>query len=141
MGKRAIFAYLFFISYIMTDEDKKRLAADTDGLAAYEYIANHIEDGIDDIDAVIEYMAKADSTGQIMASTAKYLNAIDPERFAKQIQTLVEATIDRDREHKYLADILIGIYGPDYEQRAQELSATDNNFRRIYKRLYQNNPI
>ena len=125
----------------MTDEDKKRLAADTDGRAAYEYIANHIEDGLDDIDAVIEYMAKADTTGQIMASTAKYLHAIDHDRFEKQIQALVEATIGRDREHRYLADILIGIYGPDYEQRAEELIETDNNFRRIYKRLYPNNPI
>ncbi|MCM1452370.1 MAG: hypothetical protein NC102_08920 [Clostridium sp.] len=125
----------------MTDEDKKRLAADTDGLAAYEYIANHIEDGLEDIDAVIDYMARADSNGQILASTAKYLHAIDPDKFAKQIQRLVEATIEKDREHRYLADILIGIYGPDYETRAQELNEKDNNFRRIYKRLYPNTPI
>lgn len=125
----------------MTDEDKKRLAADTDGLIAYEYIANHIEDGLEDIDQVIDFMAKADSTGQIMASTAKYLHAIDPKRFESQIQTLVEATIGRDREHRYLAGILNGIYGPDYEQHAEELSERDNNFRRIYKRLYPNKPI
>lgn len=125
----------------MTDEDKKRLAADTDGLAAYEYIANHIEDGLDDIDAVIEYMEHADSTGQIMASTAKYLHAIDPKKFEKQISALVEATIDKDREHRYLADILNGIYGPDYEDRVQELTEKDNNFRRIYKRIFPNTPI
>ncbi len=125
----------------MTDEDKKRLAADTDGLIAYEYIANHIEDGLDDIDQLIEYMIKADTTGQIMASTAKYLHAIDHDRFSVQIQALVEATIDRDREHRYLAGILNGIYGADYESRAQQLSETDNNFRRIYKRLYPNKPI
>lgn len=125
----------------MTDEDKKRLAADTDGLAAYEYIANHIEEGLEDIDAVIEYMQQSDSTGQIMASTAKYLHAIDHKKFEKQINALVEATIDKDREHRYLADILNGIYGPDYEERVPELTQTDNNFRRIYKRIYPNTPI
>lgn len=135
--KKAIFALKYHLyAFKMTDEDKKRLAADTDGLVAYEYIANHIEEGLDDLDAVIDYMARADSTGQIMASTAKYLHAIDPQKFEKQIQKLVETTIDKDREHRYLADILNGIYGPDYERHAKELAEKDNNFRRIYKRVY-----
>ncbi len=33
------------------------------------------------------------------------------------------------------------MYGPDYADRADELSAADNNFRRIYKRLYPNSVI
>ena len=32
-------------------------------------------------------------------------------------------------------------YGPDFASRAGELSATDNNFRRIYKRLYPTGAI
>jgi hypothetical protein len=28
------------------------------------------------------------------------------------------------------------LYGEDYAERAAELSAVDNNFRRMYKRLY-----
>ena len=48
------------------------------------------------------------------------------------------ATIDKDREHRYLADILTGIYGPDYASHAAALSASDDNFRRIYKRLFPN---
>lgn len=127
----------------MTEEDKKRLAADSDGLKSYEYIANHIENGIDDveIDYVIDNMARADLYGQFLASAARYLHAIDPQAYAMPIQKLVAATIDRDREHRYLPDLLRSIYGPDYEQRAAELIESDNNFRRIYKRLYPSNPI
>ncbi len=120
----------------MTDEEKKTLDNDQDGLKSYEYIANHIDTPLDDIDQVIENMMRVDSNGQFLASAARYLNAIDPVRFKNQIQQLVAATIDHDREHRYLADLLQGIYGPDYESRADELMVTDNNFRRIYKRLF-----
>lgn len=120
----------------MTEQDKKTLLADPDGLAAYEYIANNIDDILPDLDFAIECMAKADASGQFLASAARYLHAIDSEVFANHIQRLVAQVIDRDREHRYLSDILQGIYGPDYECRAAELSASDNNFRRIYKRLY-----
>lgn len=120
----------------MTDEEKKILDNDPDGLKSYEYIANHIDTPLEDLDEVIANMTRVDSTGQFLASAARYLFAIDRDRFNDQIQQLVAATIDRDREHRYLGDLLQGIYGPDYETRAQELIATDNNFRRIYKRLY-----
>ena len=125
----------------MTEQDKKRLAADIDGLVAYEYIANHIDDDIADIDLAITHMEAADLTGQFLASASRYLHAIDARKFATQIERLVSATIERDREHKYLADLLQGVYGADYRQRAAELIATDNNFRRIYKRLYPAAPI
>lgn len=125
----------------MTEAERKELAADADGLKSYEYIANNIETPLEDIDEVIANMARVDLSGQFLASAARYLHAIDSERFASQIQALVTACIDRDREHRYLSDILQGIYGPDYEQRADELMATDNNFRRIYKRLFPTQPI
>lgn len=124
----------------MTESERKELAADIDGLKSYEYIANHIDTPLEDIDEVISNMARVDLSGQFLASAARYLHAIDSERFSNQIQTLVTATIDRDREHRYLSDILQGIYGPDYESRAEELMTTDNNFRRIYKRLFPVKP-
>lgn len=125
----------------MTESDKKALAADADGLKSYEYIANHIENGIEDIDFVIDNMARADLSGQFLASAARYLHAINPQEYAEHIQKLVAAAINRDREHRYLPDLLNSIYGPDYEQHAAELIESDNNFRRIYKRLYPNKPI
>ena len=125
----------------MTEDEKKALQADADGLKSYEFIANHIEDGVEDIDKAIDNMVRVDTTGQFLASAARYLNAINPEKFADQLDRLVAATIERDREHRYLADVLQGIYGEDYEARAEELIANDNNFRRIYKRLFPSKAI
>lgn len=125
----------------MTEEDKKRLEADSDGLLTYEYIANHI--GGDELD--IEWLAcnieKADSSGQFTASAARYLHAIDSEAFRPQISALIAATIDKDREHRYLATLLTSVYGEDYEERADVLCASDNNFRRIFKRLHPTSAI
>ena len=43
---------------------------------------------------------------------------------------------DKDRERVYIGSLLTDIWGPDYMDKASELAAADNNFRRIYKRLY-----
>ena len=86
-------------------------------------------------------MISVDLTGQFLASAARYLHAIDAEGYENVVNRLVAATIDKDREHRYLPDVLNSIYGPDYHSRAAELSASDNNFRRIYKRLYPNSVI
>lgn len=120
----------------MTADDKKRLAADADGLSTYEYIANHIGTPELDIDWLTDNLIRVDSNGQFTGSAARYLHAIDPETFSADIAKLVEATIDKDREHRYLAAMMHGIYGNDCEDHAQEISSRDNNFRRIYKRLY-----
>ena len=121
----------------MTQEDIKHLKQDPDGLLSYEYLANHIgECTPDDIEAIIDNMEKVDLSGQFMASAARYLNAIDPVGLRPAIRRLVAATIDKDREHRYLADLLQGLYGADYEDNAVALCSTDDNFRRIYKRLY-----
>lgn len=121
----------------MTDDDKKKLKQDKDGLLTYEYLANHIgECGPEEIDTLIDNMARVDLSGQFMASAARYLNAIDPEGYAPAVKNLVSLAIDKDREHKYLPDLLQGLYGEDYEEHAAELCASDDNFRRIYKRLF-----
>ena len=123
-----------------TDTDKLR--RDPDGLLTYECIANHI-DSLDEahLDELVDNMIAVDTTGQCLASAARYLHAIDAESYSRAINRLVAATIDKDREHRYLPDVLNSIYGPDYLSRAAELSAADNNFRRIYKRLYPNSVI
>ncbi len=121
----------------MTDEDKKKLKQDPDGLLTYEYLANHIGECTPEVlDEIVEIMKNVDRDGQFLASAARYLNAIDPEGYAPAIRTLVASTIDKDREHKYLPDLMVGLYGADYRERANELCPVDDNFRRIYNRLF-----
>jgi hypothetical protein len=123
----------------MTEDDKKLLRQDQDGLENYEYLANHIDScEEEDLDVIVNNMITVDRTGQYLASAARYLHAIDAEKYAKAVKQLVAATIDKDREHKFLADILTSIYGENYQDKAEELSNSDNNFRRIYKRLFPN---
>ncbi len=120
----------------MTDDIIKKLEKDPDGLLTYEYIANHIDNIHPDIDTLINNMLRVDRNGQFLVSTARYLNAIDPVEFAKSIKELVAGAIERDREHQYIGTLLPELYGPDYAEHAEELCAADNNFRRIYKRLF-----
>lgn len=120
----------------MTLEDAKRLGGDSDGLLTYEYLANHIENCEGDLEWLTDNIIRVDLTGQFTASAARYLNAIDSDRYAAAVSTLVDATIGKDREHRYLSELVASIYGHDYRDHASELSARDDNFRRIYKRLF-----
>ena len=120
----------------MTDETKNKIAKDPNGLVTYEYIANNIDNIEPDIDLLVDNMIRADRNGQFVVSTARYLHAIDKEKFAAAIDRLIKAAIDKDRERVYLADLAYTIWGPDYKQNANALAASDDNFRRIYKRLY-----
>ena len=98
-------------------------------------MANHI-DGIDEVlDTLIDRMIAVDMNGQFLVSAARYLSAIDAAKYAEGISRLIAASIDKDREHKYIGDLLT-LWGDDYQNRVDELNASDNNFRRIYKRLY-----
>ncbi|HAB41007.1 MAG TPA: hypothetical protein DCE24_04045 [Porphyromonadaceae bacterium] len=115
---------------------KAKLSKDPDGLQTYEYIANNIQEIDPILDELIENMVTVDPNGQFTVSAARYLNAIDSEKYAPQISRLIEAAIDKDRERNYLAQLLPSIWGEDYEARHEELNASDNNFRRIYKRVY-----
>lgn len=119
------------------DQDlKKELSGDPDGLLTYEYIANHIGLCDDIMDELVDNMILVDSTGQFVVSAARYLHAIDHTRYSSLIDRLVASAIEKDREHRYLPTLIESLYGPDYAERAAELSASDNNFRRIYKRLF-----
>lgn len=125
----------------MQEDVKKKLEADPDGLLTYEYIANHIDTVEPELEWLVGNMERVDLTGQFVISAARYLFAIDREAFAPYIDSLIKAGIDKDREHRYLGDMLIQMFGPDYADHADELSASDDNFRRIYKRLYPKSAI
>lgn len=120
---------------------KKQLSADSTGLATYEYIANNIDTIDADLPELVEIIVNVDTNGQFVVSTARYLHAINAEQYAASIDVLVKAAIEKDREHKYLGDLVASLYGSDYKEHAVELSAADDNFRRIYKRLYPTNVI
>ena len=120
----------------MIEELESKLAKDTNGLLTYEYIANHINSIDDMMPDLVENMIRVDKTGQFVVSTARYLHAIDSTKFSQSIDTLIKAAIEKDRNRAYLADLVASIWGKDYQERAAELNATDDNFRRIYKRLY-----
>lgn len=120
----------------MEESLKKKLSKDPNGLMTYEYIANNI-DNVDDImPELVDNIIMVDHNGQFVVSTARYLHAIDADKYKDCIDRLVKAAIDKDREHVYLGDLAATIWGQNYKEHAQELSAKDDNFRRIYKRLY-----
>ncbi len=114
----------------------KELEKDSDGLLTYEYIANNIDTCLPDIDFLVENMIRVDASGQFVVSAARYLHAIDAEAFAGAISRLVASAIEKDRERRYLPELMQGLYGNDFKERAAELSANDDNFRRIFKRLF-----
>ena len=121
----------------MDSQQLNKLKQDENGLLTYEYIANNINNGVEDVmDELIDNMIAVDKTGQFVVSTARYLNAIDKDKFATHIDRLIKAAIVADRERSYLPDLAASIWGNDYKEKASQLSATDDNFRRIYKRLY-----
>lgn len=114
----------------------KRLQNDANGLLTYEYIANNINNIDDVIDKLVDNIIKVDKNGQFAVSTARYLNAIDSNKYWPQIDKLIKAAITLDRERAYLPALAASIWGDDYKQRATQLAHEDDNFRRIYKRLY-----
>ncbi len=125
----------------MEDSIRKSLSRATTGITAYEYLANNINSIDTDINEVVTLLIEADTNAQFIVSAARYLQSIDSEKFAANIDILIKAAIEIDREHNYIGQLLPGIWGEDYEQRAAELNSSDDNFRRIYKRIYDKNSI
>lgn len=121
----------------MTDQELTKLKnTDSDGLLTYEFIANNIGECDEQLPELAQILVEVDRSGQFTASASRFLNAINADAYADTVRTLVAATIDRDRERRYLPELMESLYGADFESRSAELSATDNNFRRMYKRLY-----
>ncbi|MCM1377449.1 MAG: hypothetical protein NC097_06620 [Clostridium sp.] len=120
----------------MMKEHLSHLEADADGMATYEYIVNHVDSCLEDMPDLIDNLRRIDRSGQFLASSARFLCAIDRDKFAAYIEPLIEGAIEKDRERKYISSLLEAIWGKDYQQRVVELKAADDNFRRIYKRIY-----
>lgn len=114
----------------------KNLEKDEDGMATYEYIANNFETCADLMPDLIENLLRVDMTGQFLASSARFLNAVDKETYSPYLPALIEGAISKDRERRYIGSLLKTIWGDDYMERADELRANDDNFRRIFKRIY-----
>ncbi len=115
---------------------EKILENDTDGMPVYEYIVNNVDNCSEDLPALIEKLKKVDRSGQFLSSTARFLNAVDSDAFAPFLPSLIEGAIEKDRERRYIGSLLQAIWGKDYMERASELRLSDDNFRRIYKRIY-----
>ncbi len=114
----------------------KFLEADPDGMTTYDYIVNNVDTCIDRMDELVDSLLRADKSGQFLASSARFLNAVDSVSFHRHIGRLVMGAIDRDRERRYIGSLLEALWGEGYRDRASELAAADDNFRRIYKRIY-----
>lgn len=112
------------------------LESDADGMATYDYIVNNVDTCLDDMPELIENLRRCDSSGQFLASSARFLAAVDRERFDCVLGTLIEGAIEKDRERRYIGSLLEAIWGADYQKHVDELRAADDNFRRIYKRIY-----
>lgn len=114
----------------------KNLENDPDGMATYEYIVNNFETCSEMMPDLVENLVRVDLTGQFLASSARFLSAVDKDTFSPWISPLIEGAISKDRERRYIGSLLEAIWGPDYMSRAEELRQSDDNFRRIYKRIY-----
>lgn len=117
-----------------TSSDKENL--EQAGMEVYQYIVDHCETCCEEMDALILKLRQVDTSGQFLASTARYLAAVDRAKFEPWLGSLIEGAIDKDRERRYIGSLLQAIWGDDFELRVTELNATDNNFRRIYKRIH-----
>lgn len=107
-----------------------------EGMEIYQQIVDQCESSECDLTSLIDTLRSVDISGQFLASTARYLAAIDRARYEPWLGLLIEGAIDRDRERRYIGSLLQAIWGEDYQNRVEQLNATDNNFRRIYKRMH-----
>lgn len=113
------------------------ISAQTRGMELYERLVDQAETlDIESFDELIAALKKEDLTGQFLASSARYLSAIDRKKFEPWLSTLIEGAIEKDRERRYIGSLLEAIWGADYLDRVEELKAEDNNFRRIYRRMH-----
>lgn len=114
----------------------KNESLENKGMELYEYIVDNVETLPELPDEIVAKLKAVDNSGQFLASTARFLAAVNRERYEKWLTPLIEAAIDRDRERRYIGSLLEAIWGARYEDNAEELKQTDNNFRRIYRRIH-----
>lgn len=107
-----------------------------DGMTIYEEIVNSIDSGTGDLAELTDRLSEADTSGQFLCSTVRFLAAVDRERYAGLIPGLMEKAIGKDRERRYIGQLLKALWGDDYAERANELMVSDDIFRRIFKRVF-----
>ncbi|MBD5304085.1 MAG: hypothetical protein K2G53_10310 [Muribaculaceae bacterium] len=122
-------------------EENKITIPEEEGMRIYEYIVDNAENEELLMGDLVMKLRNADTTGQFLCSTARYLAAVDRERFCDWIAPLVEGAIEKDRDRRYIGSLLEALWGVDYKDRAEDLKQTDDNFRRIYKRLYDSSAM
>lgn len=125
----------------MSVENNNDMHSEDEGMRIYEYIVDNAENEDLVMGELVMKLRNADKTGQFLCSTARYLAAVDRERFDNWIAPLVEGAIEKDRDRKYIGSLLEALWGADYRLRADELKLADDNFRRIYKRLYESSAM
>lgn len=119
------------------NEQNNTVIPEEEGMRIYEYIVDNAENSELQMGDMVMKLRNADATGQFLCSTARYLAAVDRERFDNWIAPLVEGAIERDRDRRYIGSLLEALWGADYKEKAEELKLKDDNFRRIYKRLFE----
>lgn len=120
----------------MSSENVEKEDPELIGMSLYEQLVDCVEDDASLLPELVMKLRDADVSGQFLASSARYLCAVDRERFEPWIVPLVEGAIEKDRERRYISSLLEAIWGTDYAERVEELNRIDNNFRRIYKRIH-----
>ena len=89
------------------------------------------------MDNNIKKILETDTNGLLTYEyIANNMGNIDEDMSTLVDNMILKAAIAKDRDHVYLAYLASSLWGADYKERAAELSASDDNFRRIYKRLY-----
>jgi len=116
--------------------EKNNNNPDAEGMTIYEYIVDNVDTCEPEMGELICKLRLADNSGQFLASTARYLSAVDREKFDRWLTPLIEGAIEKDRDRRYIGSLLEGIWGEDYKDHVDELRQSDDNFRRIYKRIY-----
>ncbi len=110
---------------------------ENEGLTIYDHIVNSEKDAPEVLPELVEKLADVDDSGQYLCSSARYLHAVDCDRYSSIVNRLVGLAIERDRERKYIGSLLKALWGENYMEHAEELRQRDDNFRRIFKRIYQ----
>lgn len=116
--------------------EDKSINPEMQGMKIYETIVDSVDASEERMGELIAQLAEVDMSGQFLCSTARYLAAANRDGFDRWIGTLVERAIVKDRDRRYIGSLLEALWGADFKERSAELSAADDNFRRIYKRIY-----
>lgn len=125
----------------MKEEQIKTFEKTADGMKTYEFLVDNLEQLTDEqLVEIVNHLAEVDHSGQYLASGIRYLNGVDKFKYSHHIDRMVAVTIDKDREHKYISELMMYLYGAEYYNHITDFE-NDDNFRRMYKRLHPSGKI